>query len=282
MTDDNVIDAPAGDDELKSIPSMVPEREDIADRRGRRSFMSRDAKPSTAGKPLANNPDTAHQILAHRLLAPGLLAMSLTIALAGIVYLYKQLQVTQQNLAAATSRVEQLEARLVSTDTTLTKSEVLLGAKLKSMDASIDNNKTEIHKLWSASEKSVHVQQVQGDDLQQQKTQLQNVTVQAQQTADQAAKDSALLKNVDNTVKEAAQRMELVQENLNDLSADTKQLKDKQSHLENDMGKRVTALEDTSKSTDVFRRNTLDELRKLREELTKQQTQPATGTKPAP
>jgi len=95
-------------------------------------------------------------------------------------------------------------------------------------------------------------------------------------------KDGALLKNVDNTVKEAAQRMEIVQENLNDLGADAKSLKDKQSHLEGDMGKRVSALEDTSKSTDVFRRNTLDELRKLHEELAKQQIQPAAGAKPAP
>jgi len=67
-----------------------------------------------------------------------------------------------------------------------------------------------------------------------------------------------------------------------DVSADAKSLKDKQSHLEGDMGKRVSALEDTSKSTDVFRRNTLDELRKLHEELAKQQIQPAAGAKPAP
>lgn len=274
MTDDNVTHTLA-DDELGSVPRVVPEREDIADRRGRRSFISRNA--GVSGKSAMNNQNTIRQVL-----APGLLAISLTIALAGVVYLYKQLQQTQQNLVAATERIEQLEKRLVTTDTTFTKSEVLLGAKLKSMDELIDSNKSEVRKLWGVTEKNTRMIQTQNTDMQQQKTGLQSVTEQAQQTANQVARDSDLLKNVDNTVKEAAQRMEIVQENLNDLGADTKSLKDKQTHLEGDMGKRIAALEDTAKSTDVFRRNTLDELRKLREELIKQQTQPATNTKPAP
>jgi len=277
MTDNDIVDTANNDDDLGSIPSMIPEREDIADRRGQRSIVDRNTKTASSRKILTGS---SGKSFSRDLLAFGLLALSLTIALGGIVYLYKQLQQTQQNLAAATMRVEQLEARLVTTDTSLTKSEVLLGAKLKSMDAAIESNKTEVHKLWGASEKINHSFQVESTDLQQQKEKLQSVSDQAQQTATQVATDSALLKTVDNTVKEAAQRMEIVQESLNDLNTDTKSLKEKQSHLESDMGKRVTTLEDTAKSTDVFRRNTMDELRKLHEALSQLQTSPAATKSP--
>ncbi len=280
ITDNDATDLPAGDDELGAIPSMVPESEDIADRRGRRSFIDRTTRRSLPQKKLPTERSGLNRM--QDVLVPGLVVVTLALALFGIIYLYKQLQQTQQNLVAATARVEQLEARLVSTDTTLTKSEVLLGAKLKSMDELIDSNKSEVHKLWGVTEKNTRALQAQNTEVQQQKTDLQSVTEQAQQTAGQLATDSALLKNVDSTVKEAAQRMEIVQESLSDLNTDTKSLKDKQVHLESDMGKRVTTLEDTAKSTDVFRRNTLDELRKLHEELSKQQVQPAVGVKSTP
>lgn len=263
-------------DNFDAMPSITPEREDIADHNGRVS-IDRHKKDGAM-----NATYKAQQISGdmRTLIAMALLAFTLLLVIGGLVYLRHQLQKTEQSLLAATTRVEQLEARLVSTDTTMTKSEVLLGAKLKSMDVQIDNNKSEIRRLAGVSDKNTRAIQVQSADLQQQKPILQSVVEQAKQTEDQVAIDGALLKNVDNTVKEAVQRMEIAQENINDLSSDIKSVKDKQLATDTNLGKRVAAVEDNAKSTDVFRRNTLDELRKLKEELLKQTT--GAGTKPTP
>jgi uncharacterized protein YoxC len=277
MTENDAVTIDAPDDEFDAIPSITPEREDIDSRRGRRSFASGSANKVVSRK---TDPDNAPRFFLQGTAVVSMLIVSIVGTLIAVVYLFLQLQQANKNLATATLRVEQLETRLVTTDTTLTKSEVLLAAKLKSMDALIDGNKTEVRKLWAAAEKNSKALQAQNAEIQQQKPALQKVINQAQQTADQLASDGVLLKTVDSTVKEAAQRMEIVQESLADLNADTKSLKDKQSSLEGDMGKRVTSLEDTAKSTDVFRRNTLDELRRLREEISRSQA--VTATKVAP
>ena len=268
------INADTVDSGLDAIPRITPEREDIDSRRGRRSFI-----PRNDARAVTKRTDASQSFL-HGSTTLGVFILSFVVLLAGVVYLFLQLQQTRESLIAATVRVEQLEGRLVTTDTSLTKSEVLLAAKLKSMDVLIDGNKLEIHKLWGSSEKNTKSIQSQGSDLQQQKQLLQSTSELLQQTAAQVATDNTLLKNVDNTVKETAQRMEIAQENLGNLNADTKALKDRQSHLEGDLGKRVVTLEDTAKSTDVFRRNTLDELRKLKEEISKAQS--VTAAKPAP
>lgn len=277
MTENDTAAMGSPDDALGDIPSITPEREDIDSRRVRHPFVSRSNKTVTSRKAGADNMDQS--FLRSKMVISGLIVLTVGV-LAGIIYLFLQLERANKNLAAATQRVEQLETRLVSTDTTLTKSEVLLAAKLKAMDALIDGNKTEIRKLWAAAEKNSKALQAQNTEIQQQKPVLKNVTIQAQQTADQVASDGVLLKAVDNTVKEAAQRMEIVQESLTDLHADAKLLKDKQSSLEIDVSKRVTALEDTAKSTDVFRRNTQDELRRLKDEISKSQS--VNGPKSAP
>jgi len=264
-------------DEIVAMPSITAEREDRAERKNK-GPGSRRKMDETRGAAVPKVARNSEQM--RTLAAIALLALSLVIVIGGIVYLRSELQKTQQNLLAATERVEQLEARLASTDTTMTKSEVLLSAKIKSMDGQIEVNKNDLRKLLVSVEKNNKAIQAHDIELQQQKPMLQSVTDQAKQTADQVTADSALLKNVDNAVKETVQRMELAQESINDLGSDAKTLKDKQAHFETDTAKRVTVLEDTAKSTDVFRRNTLDELRKLREELVKQT--PGVGAKTAP
>lgn len=275
VTDSEIVDN-SETDELAAMPSIRPEREDRLERKSQ--LFSRRRQKKDAEAAASGTPKISAQM--RTLITIALLAFALIIVTGGIVFLYNQLQETQQSLLAATTRVEQLEARLMNTDTTMTKSEVLLSAKIKSMDDQTEQNKNEIRKLWSLADKNAKAIQAQNTEIQQQKPLLQTVTDQAKQTADQVAADSVLLKNVDNAVKEAVQRMEIAQESINDLSSDAKALKDKQAHFETDTVKRVTVLEDTAKSTDVFRRNTQDELRKLREELVKQT--PGAGVKPAP
>lgn len=278
MSDKDTNTPHVSDDALDAMPSIMPEREDIDSRRGRHSTIAKGGKTPDGREAGAKNAGSAHSSGS---MTKGLMALCV-VTLAAVLYLLFALQQTRQSLAAATARVAHLEERLVTTDTSLTKSEVLLAAKLKAMDTLLDNHKQELNKLANLGDKQARALQSQTAELQQQKLQLKNTGDQLKQTVTQVASDSALLTNLGNTSKETAQRMEIVQENLSDLNADTNALKSKQSALESDTGKRLTALEDTAKSTDVFRRNTLDELRKLREELNKPALQPAVGTKPAP
>lgn len=277
MSDKDSVHNHASDDNLGVIPSITPEREDIDSRRGRQSSLSRSNKAPDDKEVDVKKPGPVQASSTNKILV-----VLCAAAVLGLIAVLALLLQTRQNLAATTARVEQLEARLVTTDTSLTKSEVLLAAKLKAMDASIDNNKTEINKLASLADRQAKHLQSQSAELQQQKSQLKNTADQLKQTTGQVAADSTRLTNVDNTAKETAQRMEIVQENLGDLKSDAGALKEKQNALENDAGKRLSALEDTAKSTDVFRRNTLDELRKLRDEVSRLAAPPAAAAKPAP
>ena len=278
MSDKDSTHTHAADDSLGVMPSITPEREDIDSRRGRHPLISKSNKAQDDNRSAAV--ENANSLRASS--TNKMLVVSGIVLVAGLVGISALLYQTRQNLMAATARVEQLEARLVTTDTSLTKSEVLLAAKLKAMDAQLDSNKTEINKLANLADRQAKHLQSQTAELQQQKSQSKSTAEQLKQTVSQVAADSTRLTNVDNTAKETAQRMEIVQENLGDLKGDTGALKEKQNALENETGKRLTALEDTAKSTDVFRRNTLDELRKLRDEVSRLATPPAAGAKPAP
>lgn len=255
------------DDEFKSVPRITLDEEDIALRHGRRAAAS----VAPAANTLRVGFSSVNKIFAG-------LGLAILAALAAIAWLYQGLQQSTQQLIAATHRIEQLEARLVNTDTTLTKSEVLLSDKLKSIDQLIDTNKTEIRKLWGLAG------DVQRKALEQAKTtnDQQNTTLKVlqeqqvignQQMADHQTTLNRLAATVQNSEAsslEAVQRMELAQEKVSTLDNEVKTLKQKQSQQESDYSKRISTLEDTAKSTDVFRRNTQEELRKLREELLRQ------------
>jgi hypothetical protein len=262
------------DEEFESVPRITLDEEDREQRHGRRAMGGAVAdKASKVATPRADKRVTG-------------LAVVVLLAVAGIVWLYQGLQQSTQQLAAAAVRIEQLEARLISTDTTLTQSEVLLADKLVSIDQLIDTNKTEIRKLWGLAG------DVQRKALDQAKTtnEQQNITlkklqeqqvVTEQQMADQQAALNRLLattQNAEASAREAVQRMEISQEKVGVLESDVKALKQVQSKQELEYSKRIAAMEDTAKSTDVFRRNTQEELRKLREELIRQSTlQPKSG-----
>lgn len=255
------------DEEFKSVPSITLDEEDIARRHGRRGATSvlPGAKVSKRG---ASGVDKV--ILG--------LSAAILVALAGIAWLYHGLQQSTQQLTAAAMRIEQLEARLVSTDTTLTKSEVLLADKLKSIDQLLETNKTEIRKLWGlagdvqrkAIEQAKATNEQQSATLKSLQEQLaaSGQKLEAQQTSLDLL--TVTTKNSEASAREAVQRMEIAQEKVGLLDGDVKTLKQKQSQLETDYSKRIATLEDTAKSTDVFRRNTQEELRKLREELLRQ------------
>jgi len=257
------------DDEFRSVPSITLDEEDIIQRHGRRPAASAVSGAQVVSKPSESN--------AHKAVVVGL-ALTILAALAGIAWLYQGLQKSAQQLAAAAVRIEQLEARLVSTDTTLTRSEVLLADKLKSIDQLIDTNKAEIRKLWglAGDVQRKAIEQAKATNDQQnatlKKLQEQQVADRQQMTDHQTTLNrlSATVQNTEASAREAVQRMEIAQEKVSVLEGDVKALKQKQSQQELDYNKRITALEDTARSTDVFRRNTQEELRKLREELLRQ------------
>jgi len=255
------------DEEFESVPRITLDEEDIARRHGRRPAVSPATEVIASKVSILN----VHKIILG-------LGLAILIALAGIAWLYQGLKQSTQQLAAAAIRIEQLEARLVSTDTTLTKSEVLLADKLKSIDQLIEANKTEIRKLWGLAGDTQRkaIEQAKATN-EQQNTTLKNLQEQLAASnqkldAHQASLDQLgiVTKNSEASAREAVQRMEIAQEKVGTLDSDVKTIKQKQSQQEADYSKRITTLEDTAKSTDVFRRNTQDELRKLREELLRQ------------
>lgn len=189
-----------------------------------------------------------------------------------IFHLSQQLQASRQELSASAARIEKLEMKLASTDTTITKSEVLLAAKLKSMDDMIASNRTEVKKLWGAQERNSRAIDASAALLKQHASSLQDIKPRLDGSLEEISRISSRLENVDGLIRESGQRMEILQENAADISAKQKQWIDKSSSMEGDFSARLNVLEDTVKSTDVFRRNTLDELRKIREELTRKST----------
>lgn len=252
------------EDELNTVPSITLDQEDIEQRQGRRI-------DSVLASPEKMQSSSSQKVFV------GLGALIL-VALAGVGWLYLALQQSEQQLFLAVTRIEQLEGRLVSTDTTITKSEVLLADKLKSTDQLIETNISEIRKLWGLAgdtqRKAIDQLKSTND---QQGTALKNIQERLangvqQLDAHQASLDQLSLtaKNSESSAREAVQRMELTQEKMTAIDGDVKNIKQKQTQLEGDYSKRLAALEDTAKSTDVFRRNTQEELRKLREELLRQ------------
>ena len=262
------------DEEFESVPRITLDEEDIARRHGRRPVAS----PATEVITSKISASNVHKIIMG-------LGLAILIALAAIVWLYQGLKQSTQQLAAAAMRIEQLEMRLVSTDTTLTKSEVLLADKLKSIDQLMDANKTEIRKLWGLAgdtqRKAIEQAKTTNDQQSALLKNLQEQLAASDQKLDahQAGLDQLTLttKASEASAREAVQRMEIAQEKVGTLDGDVKTIKQKQSQQETDYSKRITTLEDTAKSTDVFRRNTQEELRKLREELLRQS---APATKP--
>jgi chromosome segregation ATPase len=257
------------DKEIDKVPRITLETEAVASRRGSITAV-RDAVDAARIPVPTAQPSSRNLAIALILVA--------TVSLAGLAWLYLQWQQSQQDLHAAVTRIEQLEARLASTDTSMTKSEVLLGAKLKAMDDANSANKIDIHRVSAENDKNSKSIESSAAEIKNLQASVKDMQPQLQQTVTQVTADSTLLKSVDSTAKETAQRMEMTQETLHGLETDTKALKDKQV----DTGKRVNTLEDTAKSTDVFRRNTQDELRQLREELSRLLPPvPVTAAKPA-
>lgn len=259
--------------ELTSVPSMTLDREDIAHRQSQRATSHRVAEEAGASaEVVAPRP----KLISRRLwMGTG---AGLALALAGIAWLFLGLQQATENLAAAALRIEQLEARLASTDTTITQSEVLLADKLKSMDQLIDVNKNEVRKLWGLAGDTQRkaIEQAKATN-EQQNLVLKTLQEQAAASELKIADHQGVLeqlgvtaKNSEASAREAVQRMEIMQEGVSNLGVEVKQIKQKQTQQEGDYSKRITALEDTARSTDVFRRNTQEELRKMREELLRQ------------
>ena len=255
-------------DELKSVPSITLDQEDIAGRQSHRA-PSHPAVDDATGS--ARPPTVAARWW--QVLVP-----ALAISLAATFWVYRDLQQTRQQLAAAAARIDQLEARLASTDTTITQSEVLLAGKLKSMDQQIDGNKGEIRKLWALAGDTQRkaLEQAKATNDQQNAT-LKNLqemvtehsrSLETQQNA--LNQFGATAKNSETSAREAVQRMEIMSEGVGSLEAEVKTLKQKQAQQDSEYNRRTTALEDTAKSTDVFRRNTQEELRKMRDELMRQ------------
>lgn len=251
-------------EEFESVPRITLDEEDIVRRHGRRS-PAPEVKALTVGVSSVNKTIMG-------------LGLAILVSLAGIAWLYQGLQQSTQQLAAAAVRIEQLEMRLVSTDTTLTKSEVLLADKLKSIDQLLDANKTEIRKLWGLAgdvqRKALEQAKATNDQQSASLKSLQEQLAASNQKLDahQASLDQlgVVTKTSEASAREAVQRMEIAQEKVGALDGDVKALKQKQSQQEIDYSKRIVTLEDTARSTDVFRRNTQEELRKLREELLRQ------------
>lgn len=264
-------------EEFESVPKITLDEEDIAQRHGRRASHARADHetvevPSSPVLQAAAVPGSSRVLLG--------LGLVILVALGGIAGLYLALQQSAQQLAMATERINQLEARLASTDTTITQSEVLLADKLKSMDHLIDTNKSEIRKLWGlvgdTQRKAIEQAKATND---QQNVTLKNLLEQSAASNQRLDTQQGVLdqlgvvtKNSEASSREAAQRMEMAQERVGALDSEVKNLKQKQSQQETDYSKRLATLEDTAKSTDVFRRNTQDELRKLRDELLRQTT----------
>lgn len=197
-----------------------------------------------------------------------ILAIGFIICGAFIFHLKNKQEATRQELLAAVARLETLEAKLASTDTTITKSEVLLAGKLKSMDEMIATNKSEVKKLWAGLERNSRAIDMVSGQTKQHAASLQEISPKLERVIGEAARVSSRLESVDGLVREAGQRMEVIQENSADILAKQKLLIEKTTGLESNFSGRLGALEDSARSTDVFRRNTLDELRKIRDELT--------------
>lgn len=264
------------DEEFESVPRITLDEEDIAQRHSRRAANVRGVDGGMGESPVIPAAAVMAVPVSKRILMG--LGLAALFALVSIVWLFLSLQNSAQQLATATARIDQLEARLVSTDTTMTKSEVLLADKLRSMDQLIDANKGEIRKLWGLAgdtqRKAIEQARVTNDQQNATLKNLQELLAANGQKLDvhQVTLDQLVVvtKNSEASSREAVQRMEIAQEKVGVLDNDVKNIRQKQSQQEVDYGKRIATLEDTAKSTDVFRRNTQEELRKLRDELLRQ------------
>lgn len=256
------------DEDIDSLPSITPERDEIADRQGMRLSARRTRETEHVTSPV----DSAEVAVAgpDRMLVPVvILACLLAVAIGWVVYLQIHLARAEAGVVSAASRLEQIESKLVSTDTTITKSEITLAAKIKSMDIAIDTSKADIRKLTASLDQGHRILDAHATSLQKQQGDIQSLQGLSKQTAELAATHSEQLKIVDATGKENNQRLEILQESLNEQIDKIKALTDKQTRLDSDLGKRVLSLEDNAKSNDVFRRNTNDELAHIKDMLTR-------------
>lgn len=254
-------------DDIDSVPSITLDQDDIAARQPRASRRRavEEIAPATPGASQLAPAKRPPMIV----IAIVLLTVLLIAAQVAIVFLYKHLSRAEADLVAATGRIEQLEHKLTSTDTTITKSEVVLAAKIKSIDGALDANKADIRHLTTQAEQHRRLTDSHTATLQKLQPDLQAVQAQAKQTADLAANQREQIKTLDASTRENNQRVEMLQETVNELSGTTKTLSEKQNHLDADLGKRMNTLEDNAKSNDVFRRNTNDELARIKDMLTK-------------
>jgi chromosome segregation ATPase len=114
---------PRRDDHIDDIPSIIPERDDL-----RESYTpAAPAQKSGGGK--------------------GLAVFALLVALAaagGAGYLFQQLQLTQQALAAADKRVTSLEDMLSASSETASESAAVQAVKIKELTSEVD-------KLWASA-----------------------------------------------------------------------------------------------------------------------------------
>jgi len=246
------------DKEMDKVPRIALDREDIAQRRG-----------ASAPRPSAAASNQMTMIL---------LAALAIVALGGLAFLFLQLQKYQQELQSARSRIDQLEQRLSSTDTSMTQSTVLLASRLKDMDDASMANKNDIHRMSGILDRNGKSLDANATDIKSLQAAVKDMQPQLQQAVTQAATNTAQLKTIDSTEKETAQRVEVVEESVSSVEADTKALKEQQQKQD----KRVATLEDTARSTDVFRRNTQEELRRLQDGMMKLLPAAAPAATPAP
>ncbi len=246
------------DEPLDDIPSVAPERDEIA------SYQQ-----TRAGKTTSKSSGGSGGFL---LFLAFLLALAAAVA-AG--YLYQELLKSTAALADATDRISSLEDRLSSTDESVSESAAVQAVKIKELGAQADKAMSEIDKLWaSAWRKNKATLEEQGKQLASQSSRLGSM---------QNGVDSlqASIERVEAELQKAQQQAQLVKEvqaSSIAQNAQLSELNDAVAALKVSAGglqKKVGENEEWVQSFNSFRRQINSKLNQLEDSIIQRTSQPS-------
>lgn len=215
------------DDSLDDIPSIIPERDEL-----RESYASAPTPKSGGGG------------------GKGLAWFALLVALAaagGAAYLFQQLQLTQQELAAADKRVVSLEDMLSASSETANESAAVQAVKIKELTSEVD-------KLWASAWRKNKARLTELDkQLKAQKASLQRIDKSAKTSAEALSALNQQLPQLQALSSELKEVQSLSIAQKAQLSELDETLADAQASLSK-LGKRIGENEDWVKSINAYRR----------------------------